>query len=230
MRSVSLADWILRRVAGREQAASMVGDLVEISQHKGMVWFWFSVFSVVVARGWRPVLGLILATYSGFWISFLLYTESLGSHAKHRSPELWKPVCMTVLAFGISLCWAMVYCALRFGVRNRFVQMAFAVAALCVGLACGWWQPVILGCCIAGLAGIVGISVASREVGRTALALLVVVATCNFIWFSTRYFVTTRTVETLFMILVCETMHRWSMGNHKNDQVLEDGETSPGIS
>jgi hypothetical protein len=135
MRSASIADWILRRVAGREQAASMVGDLVEISQHKGMVWFWFSVFSVVVALGWRPVLGLILATYSGFWISFLLYTESLGSHAKHHSPELWKPVCMTVLAFGISLCWAMVYCALRFGVRNRFVQMACAVAA------CAWGWP-----------------------------------------------------------------------------------------
>ncbi len=43
MRSASIADWLLRRVASKEQAASIVGDLVEISPRKGIVWFWLAV-------------------------------------------------------------------------------------------------------------------------------------------------------------------------------------------
>jgi hypothetical protein len=177
MRSASIADWILRRVAGKEQAASMVGDLMEISQHKGMMWFWFSVIGVVAARVWRPALGLVLAAYSGFWIVLRLSMELFAHHVKHRPPERWVPVSEVVLSVGGYLCVATVYSAIRFGVRDRFVQSAFAIEAVYVGLIYGWWQPVVLGCCIASFAGVVAISAMSGERRRAVLILPVVAAT-----------------------------------------------------
>ncbi len=187
MRSASIADWLLRRVASKEQAASIVGDLVEISPRKGIIWFWLAVAGVVAARIWRPALGLVLATYSGFWIGLNLWRELFIWHARHRPPEFWVPVFQVVLGVGVYLCWATVYSAIRFGVRDRFVRSFLAVAAVCVGLIYGWWQPFVLGCCIAGFAGVVGISIANRESRRTALSLPVVVVIAIFTEYVSRF-------------------------------------------
>jgi hypothetical protein len=173
MRSASIADWILRRVVGKERAVAMVGDLVEISQQKGMVWFWLAVGRVVAARMWRPILGLMLVSYSGFWISYKLGTALFG---RHYPPNTWILVLGVFQCMGIYLCWATVYSAIRFGVRDRFVQAAFAIAVLCVVLVYGWWQPVVVGCCIAGFAGVAAISVGCRERRRAALTLPLVAA------------------------------------------------------
>jgi hypothetical protein len=182
MRSASIADWILRRVVDKERATSMVGDLVEISRQKGMVWFWLSVMGVVVARVWRPMLGVTLVAYSGLWVSVqifrILFGFPEGHFSGHYPPDFWRPLLEAAGFVGGFLGLAAAYSAIRFGVRDRFAQTVFAVAALCLGLIYGWWQPVvILVCCIAACVGLLAVCVISRQRRRALLTLPIIFAT-----------------------------------------------------
>jgi uncharacterized membrane protein len=70
----------------------------------------------------------------------------------------------------------LVYAAIRYGLRDRVTQLAFASTGLVTAVIYLWWQPAILVLCMALSACVVAASIASRERRKTALALLVPVA------------------------------------------------------
>jgi hypothetical protein len=61
MKDICFAEWLLRRVMGRVQASSEVGDLFEVSQCKGKLWFWRAVISTLLYRSWRTTLAFAIA-------------------------------------------------------------------------------------------------------------------------------------------------------------------------
>jgi hypothetical protein len=176
MRSASIADWILRRVAGKEQAASMVGDLVEISQHKGIAWFWLCVSRVVLSFVWRPVLGFIASFYAFTWLLHSLDMTVRGMHAQHRPPELWMPFFEILTPASAFAAISFVYSAFRFGLRDPLAQFSLAIGGLSIAICCYWWQPEILAACILLALAFAGISLRNRIRRRAFIAFLCVCA------------------------------------------------------
>lgn len=67
MRNASTAEWILCRLTSRERAASMIGDLVEIGERRGTLWFCLSLAGVAFSLVWRRPLAFAAALYAGAW-------------------------------------------------------------------------------------------------------------------------------------------------------------------
>jgi hypothetical protein len=55
MHSTHIAEWILGLVTSRDRAASTVGDLVEESSSRGVVWFWSGILRIAASLLWRGV-------------------------------------------------------------------------------------------------------------------------------------------------------------------------------
>jgi len=55
MRSIHIAEWILRLVTSRDRAAPTVGDLVEGAATRGAVWFWSAIFRTAGSLLWRSL-------------------------------------------------------------------------------------------------------------------------------------------------------------------------------
>jgi hypothetical protein len=55
MRSIHIAEWILRLVTSGDRAASTAGDLVEGAATRGVVWFWSRVLRTAASLLWRDV-------------------------------------------------------------------------------------------------------------------------------------------------------------------------------
>jgi hypothetical protein len=176
MRSASIAEWLLRRLTSKERATSMVGDLVEVGEQKGIFWFWLSMTGIVLSLVWRRPLAFVAAFYFGSWVYGTLLNTTYGLHAQHRPPALWGPV-FNVLGPTGSLLWiAAIYATIRFGFHDRFAQSALAMASIVVAVNCYWWQPAIVAACIASSLCLIGVSVMNSERRRAALGLVLVLA------------------------------------------------------
>lgn len=55
MRSIHIAEWILRLVTSTDRAVSTVGDLVEGAATRGAVWFWSGIFRTAGSFLWRSL-------------------------------------------------------------------------------------------------------------------------------------------------------------------------------
>jgi hypothetical protein len=55
MRSIHIAEWILRLLTSQGRAAPMVGDLAEQAASRGVVWFWAGVLRIAASLLWRAV-------------------------------------------------------------------------------------------------------------------------------------------------------------------------------
>jgi hypothetical protein len=55
MRSIHIAEWILRLVTSRDRAASTAGDLLEEAATRNLVWFWSGVLRTAASLLWRDV-------------------------------------------------------------------------------------------------------------------------------------------------------------------------------
>lgn len=53
MREADWAEWMIARFTGRDQAASIVGDLLESPLHRGPLWFWLSFIGIVLSLNRR---------------------------------------------------------------------------------------------------------------------------------------------------------------------------------
>lgn len=173
MRTASTAEWILCRVTTQQRAASIVGDLVELESRKGLLWFWLSVAGVAFSLIWRPLLAFIAALYSGAWTFSGFVMAIVGVNAQHRPPEYpWMPV-FNVLIFIGSTLWAVsFYAAIRYGFRDRATQMAFVWAGLVTTVIYFWWQPVVLGLCIAAVVLVAVLSLFDTSYGKSSLLVL----------------------------------------------------------
>jgi hypothetical protein len=57
MRSIDIAEWILRLVTSPDRAASTVGDLAEGAADRGLVWFWSGILRTAASLLWRGIAG-----------------------------------------------------------------------------------------------------------------------------------------------------------------------------
>lgn len=177
MHSAAFAEWIVARFTSQKRAASIMGDLLELKLQKGTLWFWVSLARVVLALAWRRPIAFIAAFYAGSWAFGGFQMAVFGMHTPHRPPEHpWIPVFAVLSAAGVFMVVVLVYAAIRYGLRDRVTELAFASVLLVTTVIYFWWQPAVLALCIAFSTCVVAASISSEERRRTALALLVPVA------------------------------------------------------
>jgi hypothetical protein len=149
MHTASTAEWILCRLTTKERAASMVGDLVEIAKQKGKLWFWFSVAGVALSLFWRRPIAFFAAFYVGSWTLNLFMMAAISIYSQHLPPASWMNMFNALVLVGSTECALSIYAAIRYGLQERITQMALIWTGLVTTVIYFWWQPVVLGVCIA---------------------------------------------------------------------------------
>jgi hypothetical protein len=177
MRTASTAEWILCRVTSKERAASMVGDLMEIQERKGVLWFWLSVASVALSLFWRRPIAFVAAFYTGMWTFGRLMMVIYGINAQHRPPEYpWMPVFDVLILAGSTLWAVSLYGAIRYGLQERSAQLVLAYAGLVTAVIYLWWLPAVLAACIAAALVIATASILKSKLRKESLVVLVAVS------------------------------------------------------
>jgi hypothetical protein len=131
MPNTSPAEIFLALFAGPARAAAILGDLTEIAQTRGRIWFLAAYARTLFTFTWRIMLALFVADI-GRELMF-----NLANIYFHATPPTWRttdgPYLLDhmgpLLACIMSTLWfALPFAAVRYGLRDRFVQLTFAVA------------------------------------------------------------------------------------------------------
>jgi hypothetical protein len=131
--NLSLPESILALFAGRARAEAILGDLTEMALTRGRLWFWIAYARTLVSLTWRIVLALFVADIGRQMIFDLFHL-----YIRH-TPDAWRDATDSwldllnstgpVLACIMSTLWFVLpFAAVRYGLRDRFVQLTFAVA------------------------------------------------------------------------------------------------------
>lgn len=181
MPNATWAEWILARFTSRARAASVVGDLLETTPHRGTLWFWFSVARIALSLIWRPTIAFVAAFYVGlFWRTFAIIAFLRVGHAPYERYTFawWEPSepLFSVMWFGAVLWTAALYAAIRYGLRDHLAQFALGFCSLITILVLFWQTPIVAVTCIAfGLAMLIA-SIWSAQRSRVLLALAAALA------------------------------------------------------
>jgi hypothetical protein len=62
--SKPLAESLLARLADKDRAAAIYGDLVELSATRGRLWFWTVYARTLISLGWRTPVAFVVAIVS----------------------------------------------------------------------------------------------------------------------------------------------------------------------
>jgi hypothetical protein len=176
MHKASIAEWILCRLTSKDRAASMVGDLVEIGERKGVAWFWLSLAGVALSLTWRRPPAFFAALYAAMWTFAEFINTADTIYVRHQPQGFWDHAFGPLIFVGSTL-WAMfIYAAIRYGASNRTVQVTFIWAGLVTTLIYFWWQPVVLGLCIAAAFVLALASILKSSLRKESLVVLASVA------------------------------------------------------
>jgi hypothetical protein len=173
MDNAAIAEWILRRLTDKERAASVVGDLVEIGERKGAIWFWLSLTGVALSLVWRRPLAFLVAFYAGMWTFSWFAVAGCSIYSPHCPPGRWEAVLDTLVWIGSTLWAAALYASIRYGILDRTTQITIVWAGLATAAIYFWWQPFVLGLCIAAALLIVSASIAKRSLRKVAFVVMV---------------------------------------------------------
>lgn len=173
MHNASIAEWILCRLTSKQRAASMAGDLVEIGMRKGPFWFWTSLAGVALSLSWRRPPAFVAALYAGAWTFGEFINTADTIYARHYPQGFWEHAFGPLIFVASTLWAAFFYWAIRYGVLDRSVQIAFAWAGLITLVIYFWWQPAVLGLCIAAAFLVVSASILRSSLRRESLVVLV---------------------------------------------------------
>ena len=188
MHSASVAEWIVGRFTGKNRARSIVGDMVELKPQKGQLWFWLSIARIVLSLTWRRPIAFVAAVWAGLWGYGVLELAISGIYTQHRPPEYpWMPVFIVLSKSGAVLWIVLTYLVIRYGLRDKFTQVAFAWAAIITTVVTYWWQPIVLAICIALSTFVILASLVSTQRRNTSLSLLLSVAAGYGVWGLTMY-------------------------------------------
>lgn len=145
MKSTSLAELLLRQIMTKAQAEAEVGDLMEVSQTEGVLWFWRAIASTMLYRGWRPMLAFGVAFGVG---EFAAAASNRGIFG--NAPDMNSVYTSGSLILA-PLCIVPVFLLLRYGWRDRHGRLAllFGIAAgaslLCrQNLTLRWTLPAVV--------------------------------------------------------------------------------------
>lgn len=79
-----LPEWLLACAAGRTRAAAIYGDLLELAQTRGRLWFWAAYLRTLAQLFWRPAIAFLLG-----YLVYVLPSFSLSgffANYVHRGP------------------------------------------------------------------------------------------------------------------------------------------------
>jgi hypothetical protein len=126
-----ISESFLTLLAGRQRAAAIMGDLTELSATRGRLWFWTAYARTLFRLSWRIVLALFVAEITREFIF------NLAAIFFHLTPPSWRTThgasllnsSGPLLACIVSTLWFVLpFAAVRYGLRDRFVQLTFALA------------------------------------------------------------------------------------------------------
>ena len=176
MRSASVAEWVLGQFTSRSRAASTVGDLLEASDHKGIVRFWASVAAVLLSLAWRRTLAFAAALCLGFFSLGVLENVNYGIDPAHRPPHEWIALFDTLNVIGILLSFGMSYTTIRYGLRDPFSRQILTFWGLASILILYWWIPMVPVACVVLCISSFVYSVMSASQRRALVAFVVALA------------------------------------------------------
>lgn len=132
----------------------MVGDLFETEKEKGKLWLWLSVFGVALSLFWRRPVAFwgalfVTAQTMQFFFTPTMRNVLIGHLQDHSGHTWWIWVLFEINMVAPMLCILSVYAAIRYGLRERTMQMALAWTAICAAALYFCWQPNILAVCAA---------------------------------------------------------------------------------
>lgn len=138
MRKRAFAERLLALFTDRARAASIVGDLAEITREKGNAWFWWAYADVFGAAAWRPLAAFVFATaatwFGGqYYLGGGFYCPS-NIYAACLMPAAWLRM---VIAAGEFSSFVFLFAAVRFGLNDRLTRLALGFAVL--GSVAGWF-------------------------------------------------------------------------------------------
>ena len=137
----SLPESILALFAGRDRAAAIMGDLAEMAETRGRLWFVTAYVRTLVSLGWRtPVAFLIGMASMRFLFRTLillllihrtghLRDASLGDELSTHTRIVFYNCLINAARF---LIFALPFVAVRFGLRNRLTQLTCALLLIAV--------------------------------------------------------------------------------------------------
>lgn len=133
MHKTSPAEALLALFAGSDRAAAIMGDLTEMAETRGRLWFWTNYARTLISLGWRTPVAVLAAVISvkylrGKALARLLHAIGLFNHShlmlagqySHLAVFSW-----IVSLGGVFTLWILLpFVAIRFGVRNRLTYLA----------------------------------------------------------------------------------------------------------
>jgi hypothetical protein len=133
MRKVPLAEWFISQDIGPERGAAILGDLTEMAATRGRLWFAAAYARTLVALTWRIVLALFVAdvgrqTIFDLFHLYLRHTPAAWRNSTGSWLDLLNSMGPLLACIMSTLWFALPFAAVRYGVRDRFVQLTFAVA------------------------------------------------------------------------------------------------------
>jgi hypothetical protein len=187
MRAAWFVEGILRRVTTRDRASAIVGDLVEMKEQKGAVWFWLAAAGVLFSLVWRWPIAFVASFYAGAWSFEAFLMATVGIHAQHIPEDYpWAQVLWGIVLAGSCAIALGVFAGIRYGLHERATQMVSAWATLAAAVIYLWWVPAVLVTCIASALALGLYSVCARE-GRRASVVAwpaIVMGVCGFFWWA----------------------------------------------
>jgi hypothetical protein len=133
MPKTSLDETLLALFAGSERAAAVMGDMTEMAATRGRLWFIAAYARTLFTFTWRIVLALVVAMAGR-----QIFVNSFHDYMAH-TPAAWRDATGSwldilnssgpLLALITSTLWFVLpFAAVRYGRRDRFVRLTFAVA------------------------------------------------------------------------------------------------------
>lgn len=164
MRNAAWAEWAIARFVDRRSAASIVGDLLETEAQTGTLSFWVSVVRIVFSFIWRPAVAFVAAYVFGLIGRRVTIVALIHAGSRELLPSV-------VWLFGNVLWMAVSYAAIRYGLRDKFVQLSLGFCGLVtIVMFYGWTLAVAVACILLALTIVVA-SVRSAQRNRTWAAL-----------------------------------------------------------
>ncbi len=126
----SPTEWLLASIAGPDRAAAILGDLTEMASTRDRAWFWTAYARTLLALTWRIPVALLFAVVCRELIFDLFHLYIRSTPASWRStvnPSLLNSSGPLLACVMSTLWFVLPYAAVLYGVRDRFVRLAFAV-------------------------------------------------------------------------------------------------------
>ena len=142
MDKAKLSEKLLRVVADRHQASTIIGDLLETYSNANNLSFWFALTRILVALTWRPTVAFAAAVLAGFsvWVALLVAVSNHLWFGQVREPTLMFHA-ERYADLSMPLCVLTVFACVRFGVRDRLWRMSAVYASLTAAFVYSFWIP-----------------------------------------------------------------------------------------